>query len=100
MVSATRTDPRFVTASVDGKPWRRSALLVEVGWQIDDVAPPLERQAGAIVPYFSDGQFSCWPYWWLMSDDCFRSMLRLMGLAIREEWKWDDHCLFALCERT
>jgi hypothetical protein len=68
-------------------------------WAVDDVAPPLERQAQAKMPYRVDGRFSSWPYWWLMSDDCFRSLIRLMGLAIRDEWKWDNHCLFCLCER-
>ena len=70
------------------------------GWKLDDVAPPLERQEGAAMPYFDNGEFSCWPYWWLMTDDCFRSMLRLMGFRALKEWKWDNHCLFALCERV
>jgi hypothetical protein len=68
-------------------------------WVLDDVAPPLETQATAKMPYRLNGQFSSWPYWWLMSDDCFRSLIRLMGFAIREEWTWDGHCLFCLCER-
>ena len=69
-------------------------------WTVDDVAPPLEAQGTAKMPYRADGQFSCWPYWWLMTDDCFRSLIRLMGFEIREEWKWDDHCLFCRCERV
>jgi hypothetical protein len=70
------------------------------GWSIDDVAPPLDAQAGAKMPYMADGQFSCWPYWWLMSDSCFRSLLRLMRYRIEAEWKWADHCLACLCSRT
>lgn len=69
------------------------------GWKVDDVAPSLEAQDGATMPYMENGQFSCWPYWWLMTDDCFRSLLRLFRFTIRQEWKWDDHCLFCLCER-
>jgi hypothetical protein len=69
------------------------------GWSINDVAPPLDGQAGAKMPYIADGQFSCWPYWWLMSDACFRSLLRLMRYRIDAEWKWEDHCLACLCSR-
>ncbi len=68
-------------------------------WKFDDVAPPLERQTGAIMPYFEKGQFSCWPYWWLMSDDCFRSLTALMGFRIKAKWKWEEHCLALLCEK-
>ncbi|MEO8070599.1 MAG: hypothetical protein ABI652_04300, partial [Acidobacteriota bacterium] len=69
-------------------------------WKFDDVAPPLDAQAGAKMPYFDDGRFSCWPYWWLMTDACFRSLLALMRFTIIDEWKWQDHCLFCLCERA
>jgi len=68
-------------------------------WKFDDVAPPLDGQNGAVMPYFENGTFSCWPYWWLMSDGCFRSLIRLMGFTIHAEWKWEDHCLACLCER-
>lgn len=68
-------------------------------WLFKDVAPALDAQAAATMPYRVNGRFSSWPYWWLMTDDCFRSLIRLMGFAIREEWKWDGHCLFCLCER-
>jgi hypothetical protein len=70
------------------------------GWKLDEVAPPLEAQDGAVMPFIKDGQLSCWPYWWLMTDDCFRSLIRLMGFVIRDEYKWEDHCLFCLCERA
>jgi hypothetical protein len=71
------------------------------GWTLDDIAPRLEGQPADTVkmPYLEDGRPSCWPYWWLMTDDCVRSLLRLFGLRIVEEWKWDNHCLFCLCER-
>jgi hypothetical protein len=70
------------------------------GWSIDDVAPALEAQDGAKMPYIDKGEFSCWPYWWLMSDTCFRSLLRLMRYRIDAEWKWEDHTLACLCSRT
>ena len=70
------------------------------GWSIDDVAPPLEAQAGAKMPYVDKGEFSCWPYWWLMSDACFRSLLHLMRYRIEAEWKWEDHTLACLCARA
>jgi hypothetical protein len=80
---------RILAAHYDGR----------YGWVLEDVAPRLEAQSGAKMPYRPGGQFSSWPYWWLMTDDCFRSLIRLMGFAIRDEWKWDNHCLFCLCER-
>jgi hypothetical protein len=70
------------------------------GWTLDSVAPSLEAQTGATMPYIVDGQPSFWPYWWLMTDACFRSLIRLMGFKTLDEWKWDNHCLFCLCERA
>ena len=68
-------------------------------WTLDDVAPTLEAQAGAKMPFREGERLSCWPWWWVMSDDCFRSLIRLMGFVIRAEWKWEDHALFCACEK-
>lgn len=69
-----------------------------LGLSLDEIAPRLD-QTGATMPYVEDGELSYWPYWWLMSDQCFRSALQLMGFAVLDEWKWKDHCLFCLCKR-
>lgn len=68
------------------------------GWSIDDTAPR-PQQSGAIMPHRTEQGLSCWPYWWLMSIPAFRTLVNVMGFAVREEWTWEDHAHFMLCER-
>lgn len=70
------------------------------GWNLDDMAPR-PRTPGAAMPHVAlDGELSCWPYWWLFTDEAFRRLLRLIGFDIRDEWTWEEHAHCALCERA
>ena len=64
---------------------------------IDKVAPdPADGDAN--MPWVENGELTCWPYWYLYSDQAFRCLLKLCRLRIVDEWKWDDHALHVLCE--
>jgi hypothetical protein len=69
------------------------------GWSIDDYVPAPCDQATALMPWREDGEFSCWPYWWLLTDQAFRAVVELMGFSILDEWKWEDHALHLFAER-
>jgi hypothetical protein len=66
--------------------------------KIDDIAPRFGDK-NADMPYLADDKPSCWPYWWLYSDNAFRSLVRLMGFRILDEWKWEDHTLQIFAEK-
>ena len=67
------------------------------GWTVDQTAPrPGEAPPG--IEWIEDGEFTCWPYWYLYTDHAFRCLLTLCRLNVLEEWKWADHTLQVLCE--
>jgi hypothetical protein len=66
---------------------------------IDRVAARLSDQEQTDMPWWVEGELSCWPYWWLFTDDAFRGLVRLMGFEILDEWKWRDHALAVLARR-
>lgn len=78
----------------------RLRYLRKYGWDLD-VNAPRPRAPGAAMPHvMPDGRLSCLPCWWLFTVPAFRALLRLLELDIRDEWTWDDHAHFALCERA
>lgn len=66
-------------------------------WTMDQVAPtdPFAK----CNPWIERGELTCWPYWYLYTDHAFRALLNVCQLKVIEEWKWEDHCLAALCEK-
>lgn len=82
----------------------RRHYQVRLGWSPDyglDYVAPRPRTPGVAVPHLApDGRLSCWHWWWLFSAPAFRALLRLMEFEIRDEWTWEDHAHFALCERA
>lgn len=68
------------------------------GWDLNDVAPRADDTA-ASMPYFSDGGPSPWPYWFLFTREGFLGLLRAAGFAVREEFNWEEHAHFVLCEK-
>lgn len=69
------------------------------GWTINDVAPQLDDPENQIMPFRENGQYSCWPYWWLLTDHSFRTLVNLMGFKILSEYKWEDHSLHIFAEK-
>jgi Protein of unknown function (DUF1698) len=67
------------------------------GWTIDQVAPPLDRP-NPNMEWIQNGELTCWPYWYLYTANAFRSLVRLCGLRILDEWLWENHTLQVLCE--
>ncbi len=51
------------------------------------------------MPWRENGSFSCWPYWWLFTDDGFRGLVNMMGFKIIDQYKWADHTLQILAEK-
>ena len=68
-------------------------------WSIDAVAPRLDEEQQTNTPWRENGALSCWPYWWLFTDSAFRALVQLMGFAILDEWKWEDHALAVLAHK-
>jgi hypothetical protein len=69
------------------------------GWSIDDVAPPIYNQKNAMMPWRENGEFSCWPYWWLFTDEAFYALVKLMNFEIIDLYKWEDHTLQILAKK-
>jgi len=68
------------------------------GWNIDDVAPR-PGTPDAVMPHLTPQGLSCWPYWWLLTIPAFRGLLQTLRFEIRDEWTWEDHAHFVLCEQ-
>lgn len=78
----------------------RTHYQTKFGWDLDYVAPR-PRAPGAAMPHLApDGRLSHWPYWWLFTIPAFRGLLRMLEFDIRDEWTWEDHAHFLLCERS
>ncbi|SDD62097.1 class I SAM-dependent methyltransferase [Belnapia rosea] len=77
----------------------RQHYKTKFGWSIDDTAPR-PQQTGAMMPHRTEQGLSCWPYWWLLSIPAFRALVNVMGFAVRDEYTWEDHAHFLLCERV
>jgi hypothetical protein len=79
----------------------RAHYRAKFGWDIDGPAPRPEQAAGSVMPWvLGDGTLSCAPYWWFLTPAAFRGMARAAGLVVREEWCWEEHILFLLCEKA
>ena len=68
------------------------------GWDLNMMAPRAEDGA-AIMPYFTEAGPSPWPYWFLFTRAGFLGLLRAAGFAVREEFTWEEHAHFVLCEK-
>ncbi len=68
------------------------------GWDLNMVAPRAGDDA-AIMPYFGAAGPSPWPYWFLFTRAGFIGLLRAAGFAVREEFTWEEHAHFVLCEK-
>ena len=68
------------------------------GWDLDMMAPRAD-DAEAMMPYFSVLGPSPWPYWFLFTRAGFLGLLRAVGFVVREEFTWEEHAHFVLCEK-
>src|SRR5208337_114890 len=66
------------------------------GWKnIDHMVPqPSDMEK---PQYVEGGRLSFQPNWFYYSDHAYRTLLRLCGFTILEEWKWEDSNLHVLC---
>lgn len=65
------------------------------GLDIEQLAPRMESQAEAIMPYIaSNGGPSYYPYWWLFTANSFESAARLLKMEIVDTWTWENHAHF------
>jgi len=55
-------------------------------------------EGGGKMHWIENGELSCWPWWWLYTPHAFRSLVKVCGLSIVEEWMWENHSLQVLCE--
>lgn len=64
------------------------------GWNIDNVSP-LEGTPNNKMPYLNDaGDFSYYPYWWLLTKQSFEAALMILRLEIIDTYTWEDHAHF------
>lgn len=68
------------------------------GWDINVQAPHL-GETNPPMPYLSNEGLSCYPYWWLFTENAFRAAVMTVGFTILDEWLWEDHTLTILARR-
>jgi len=68
------------------------------GWDLNMMAPRADDGA-AIMPYYLASGPSPWPYWFLFTQAGFLGLLRAAGFAVREQYTWEEHAHFVLCEK-
>ena len=69
------------------------------GWDLNMMAPRAD-DADAMMPYFSDLGPNPWPYWFLFTRAGIQGLLRAVGFVVREEFTWEEHAHFVLCEKV
>lgn len=69
------------------------------GWDLNFTSPRVTDREAAMPHMDAEGRLSPWPYWWLFTIPAFRALAELMHLRIHDEWTWEEHCHFMLCEK-
>lgn len=78
-----------------GAHYRKVAARLDV----DRFAPSIDQQETAVMPYMKDGEYSCWPWWWLMSHKAFESAVCLLGFELVGREVWNNHTLKFMLQR-
>ena len=59
---------------------------------IDYMAPALDA-INPDCPWFVNGKSTCWPYWFLFTQDSFVALVEMMGFEIIDLALWENHTL-------
>lgn len=66
---------------------------------IDIIAPLLEAEKPDCPWFDRDGKTTCWPYWWLFTENSFIALVKMMDFQILDTALWESHALALLARR-
>lgn len=66
---------------------------------IDYISPPLNAEDPS-CPWFDNGEPTCWPYWWLFTENSFTALVEMIGFKVIDAALWRNHALTLLAKRV